>query len=60
MLHDVLGLYADAPPFAKQYATLGADATAALRAFADEVRAGAFPTERASATAPREASGYRP
>jgi 3-methyl-2-oxobutanoate hydroxymethyltransferase len=59
VLHDVLGLYPDAPPFAKRYASLATDATAALRAFADEVRAGAFPTERTDAV-PRETSGYRP
>jgi 3-methyl-2-oxobutanoate hydroxymethyltransferase len=60
VLHDVLGLYADAPPFAKQYAALGTDATNALRAFADEVRARTFPTERAAAAPAREANGYRP
>jgi 3-methyl-2-oxobutanoate hydroxymethyltransferase len=46
VLHDVLGLYDDAPPFAKQYAALGADTTAALRAYADDVRSRAFPTAR--------------
>jgi 3-methyl-2-oxobutanoate hydroxymethyltransferase len=50
----------DAPPFAKQYATLGAGATTALRAYADDVRARAFPTERGAATSTREANGYRP
>jgi 3-methyl-2-oxobutanoate hydroxymethyltransferase len=59
VLHDVLGLYPDAPPFAKQYATLAAGATAALRAYADDVRARTFPTERAAA-ATREGNGYRP
>jgi len=39
VLHDVLGLYPDAPPFAKQYAAIGEVATAALKAYADEVRA---------------------
>jgi 3-methyl-2-oxobutanoate hydroxymethyltransferase len=60
VLHDVLGLYDDAPPFAKQYAMLGADASAALRAYADDVRARTFPTERGAATSTREANGYRP
>ena len=60
VLHDVLGLYPDAPPFAKPYATLAADATAALRAYADDVRAGTFPTARAAATSTREANAYRP
>ncbi len=46
VLHDVLGLYPGAPPFAKQYATLGESATTALRAFAGDVRARRFPAER--------------
>jgi 3-methyl-2-oxobutanoate hydroxymethyltransferase len=58
VLHDVLGLYPDAPPFAKQYAQLGDSATAALRTFADEVRAHTFPPSRAKATT--EGTGYRP
>jgi 3-methyl-2-oxobutanoate hydroxymethyltransferase len=44
VLHDALGLYPDAPPFAKRYAELGNAATAALKAYAGEVRAGTFPT----------------
>ncbi|HTD35590.1 MAG TPA: 3-methyl-2-oxobutanoate hydroxymethyltransferase [Candidatus Elarobacter sp.] len=59
VLHDVLGLYPDAPPFAKQYANLGEAATNALRAYAEDVRAHAFPTERAKAKVAREANGYR-
>jgi 3-methyl-2-oxobutanoate hydroxymethyltransferase len=58
VLHDVLGLYPDAPPFAKQYATLAVSATTALRAYADDVRGRAFPAERAK-SAP-ETNGYRP
>ena len=58
VLHDVLGLYPDAPPFAKQYAALATDATAALRAFADDVRTGEFPSERANAKT--NGGGYRP
>lgn len=58
VLHDVLGLYPDSPPFAKQYATLGAAATTALRAYADEVRSGVFPAARQAVG--REGNGYRP
>ncbi len=43
VMHDVLGLYPHVPSFAKRYAELATDATAALRAFADDVRAGTFP-----------------
>lgn len=43
VLHDVLGLYPDAPPFAKRYAELASVATEALRAYGDDVRSGAFP-----------------
>ncbi len=45
VLHDILGLYPQAPPFAKRYAELAAAATSALAAFADEVRSGEFPGE---------------
>ena len=58
VLHDVLGLYPDSPPFAKQYATLGATATDALRAYAGDVRGRVFPAARQ--TAAREGNGYRP
>ena len=43
VMHDLLGLYAEAPPFAKRYAELATVATGALRSYADEVRAGVFP-----------------
>jgi len=46
VLHDVLGLYPDPPKFAKAYANLANDATNALRAYAAEVRSGAFPARR--------------
>ena len=59
VLHDVLGLYPDAPPFAKRYANIGETATTALRTYADDVRAHTFPTERAKAKVTREANGYR-
>ncbi|MGI8984843.1 MAG: 3-methyl-2-oxobutanoate hydroxymethyltransferase [Acidimicrobiales bacterium] len=46
VLHDVLGLEDRiAPKFVRRYATLKADGTAALAAFAAHVRAGAFPSE---------------
>ena len=57
VLHDVLGLYPDAPPFAKQYATLGEAATSALRAYAEDVRAHAFPRTRVKAG--HDGNGYR-
>jgi len=60
VLHDLLGLYPESPPFAKQYATLAASATIALRTYADEVRARAFPAERKAAAAQRDGNGYRP
>jgi 3-methyl-2-oxobutanoate hydroxymethyltransferase len=44
VLHDLLGLGGDfAPRFVKRYAHLGKDAAAAVAAYADEVRQGAFP-----------------
>jgi 3-methyl-2-oxobutanoate hydroxymethyltransferase len=58
VLHDVLGLYPESPPFAKQYAALGADATEALRRYGQDVRSRSFPIARPSAD--REGQGYRP
>jgi 3-methyl-2-oxobutanoate hydroxymethyltransferase len=43
VLHDLLGLSEWTPSFAKQYAGLGALASQAARAFADEVRERKFP-----------------
>jgi len=43
VLHDLLGLSDWTPSFAKQYAGLGALASQAARAFADEVRQRKFP-----------------
>jgi 3-methyl-2-oxobutanoate hydroxymethyltransferase len=43
VLHDLLGLYPEAPPFAKRYAEVADVATEALRAYASEVREGVFP-----------------
>ncbi|MBV8368618.1 MAG: 3-methyl-2-oxobutanoate hydroxymethyltransferase [Candidatus Eremiobacteraeota bacterium] len=58
VLHDLLGLYPDAPPFAKRYANLGEAATGALRAYADDVRAHAFPPARVKIA--HDGNGYRP
>jgi 3-methyl-2-oxobutanoate hydroxymethyltransferase len=43
VLYDALGLYPEAPPFAKRFGELGAAAVEALRAYAADVRAGTFP-----------------
>lgn len=43
VLHDVLGMYPDSPSFVRRYATMGTDATAALRAFAEDVKQKRFP-----------------
>jgi 3-methyl-2-oxobutanoate hydroxymethyltransferase len=51
VLHDALGLYPDAPPFAKRFAEIATIATDALRTYASEVRDGTFPTASASAGA---------
>ncbi len=43
-MHDLLGLGGELQPrFVKRYADLGAAAAAAVAAYADEVRSGAFP-----------------
>jgi 3-methyl-2-oxobutanoate hydroxymethyltransferase len=49
VFHDLLG-FEDriAPKFVRRYAALKADATTAMRAFADDVRAGRFPSEKES------------
>lgn len=49
VLHDVLGLYPGAPPFAKRYAELASIATSALAEYANDVRAGTFPPPARSA-----------
>ncbi|MDG2522412.1 3-methyl-2-oxobutanoate hydroxymethyltransferase [Caulobacter segnis] len=44
--HDILGLYGDKPPrHAKQFADVGAAIEGAVKAYADEVRGGSFPTD---------------
>ena len=59
VLYDVLGLYPDAPPFAKQFGHLAESATEALRAYAGGVRERTFPTARKKSAA-AELTGYRP
>lgn len=45
VFHDMLGLFEGLhPKFVKRYAELGREATAAMAAYADEVRGGRFPT----------------
>jgi 3-methyl-2-oxobutanoate hydroxymethyltransferase len=48
VMHDILGLYPEAPPFAKRYAEIGALATTALREYAQEVRSRTFPAAPAA------------
>ncbi len=48
VMHDLLGLNEWTPSFVKQYASLGAVATQAARAFAEEVTNGKFPDEEHS------------
>lgn len=58
VMHDALGLYPDAPPFAKRFGEIGAAATAAFERYADEVRAGSFPAAAAAGVAPAGESLY--
>ena len=49
VLHDLLGLEdRPLPKFVRRYATVKADAVAAVRAYAADVRAGAFPSDAES------------
>jgi len=48
VMHDILGLYPEAPPFAKRYAEIAALATGALREYANDVRDGSFPAAPAT------------
>ncbi len=45
VLHDILGLSENPPPFAKRYANLREEALRALKLYAEEVRSGKFPGE---------------
>ena len=49
VFHDLLGLYSDfVPKHAKQYANLAPTVIEAIKTYADEVKTGAFPTEKES------------
>ena len=48
VLHDLLGLSARTPKFARRYAELGAAARDAVKAFSADVRAGRFPAKEHS------------
>ncbi len=52
VLHDVLGLYAHSPSFARRYAEFGRDAVEALRAYAVDVREHRFPISSQSDDSP--------
>jgi len=58
VMHDVLGLYPHAPPFAKRYGEVAASATEALRAYAADVRAGVFPPAKTDAASEADAAVY--
>jgi 3-methyl-2-oxobutanoate hydroxymethyltransferase len=52
--YDAFGLYdGPVPPFVKQYARLGEEMTAAAKAYAEEVREGAFPAAEQMARSSR-------
>jgi 3-methyl-2-oxobutanoate hydroxymethyltransferase len=51
VMHDALGLYPGAPPFAKRFGEIAVAATSALERYASEVRDGTFPAPRALAAA---------
>lgn len=44
VMHDILGMYPNSPPFAKRYAEIGAATVAAFKTYAEEVRTREFPT----------------
>lgn len=53
--HDMLGLYTDfLPKHAKRYASLAETVAAALQQYADEVRAGTFPTMDHASSMPEQ------
>jgi 3-methyl-2-oxobutanoate hydroxymethyltransferase len=61
VFHDLLGIYDGVSPrFAKRYAAVKAEMVAGVRAYADEVRAGAFPAaEHTYSIDPAELERYR-
>jgi 3-methyl-2-oxobutanoate hydroxymethyltransferase len=55
VFHDMLGLYeCRSPRYVKRYAEIADAARAALEAYADEVRSGAFPQESHTYAMPDE------
>jgi 3-methyl-2-oxobutanoate hydroxymethyltransferase len=46
VLHDMLGMYPDPPPFSRQFADIATAATEGLRAYAKAVRSREFPLRR--------------
>ena len=46
VLHDILGLYENIPPFAKKYVDLSKIVVEAVSKYVDEVRRGVFPEEK--------------
>ena len=54
VLHDIIGLSWHTPPFAKKYADVAEVIRGAVKAFADEVRRGLFPSEEHSFHAKEE------
>jgi 3-methyl-2-oxobutanoate hydroxymethyltransferase len=61
VFHDLLGIGGGmSPRFVKRYATLKADMVAGVRAFADDVRAGRFPSaEHTYSIDPQELESFR-
>src|SRR5207248_10708067 len=54
VIDDMLGLFTEfTPRFVKRYRELGAEIRAAARDYADDVRAGRFPTAEHTYAAPR-------
>jgi 3-methyl-2-oxobutanoate hydroxymethyltransferase len=45
ILHDILGVYEESPPFAKQYTNLNREIVNSLTEFRNEVKASKFPSE---------------
>ncbi|MBV9102305.1 MAG: 3-methyl-2-oxobutanoate hydroxymethyltransferase [Candidatus Eremiobacteraeota bacterium] len=46
VLHDMLGIYPNPPPFVRRFADIASAAVDGLRAYADAVRSGEYPEER--------------
>jgi 3-methyl-2-oxobutanoate hydroxymethyltransferase len=56
VMHDLIGLYPDSPPFAKRYAEVATVVTDAFRSYARDVREGVFPAAAATAANDRGAT----